>query len=72
MSASGERRLRCDLSPLPDKPGVKVISHLPLSSPWRAFLIGAEPGRLIESDLVLNLNDPRAIKDISWLKAGKT
>lgn len=64
--------LRCDLSPLPDKPGVKVISRLPLASPWRAFLIGPQPGRLIESDLLLNLNDPCAIGDASWLKAGKT
>jgi alpha-glucosidase len=69
---NGQKRMRCDLSPLPDKPGVKVISRLPLPSPWRAFLIGAEPGRLIESDLLLNLNDPNVTGNDSWLKAGKT
>jgi len=68
----GQKCLRCDLSPLPDGSGVKVISRLPLASPWRVFLIGAKPGRLIESDLLLNLNDPCAIGDTSWLKAGKT
>ena len=69
---TGQKWLRCDLSPLPDHSGVAVRSLLPLSSPWRAFLIGAQPGRLIESDLILNLNDPCAIGSTSWLKAGKT
>ena len=68
---AGRRFLRCDLSPLPDDPGVKVRARLPLNSPWRAVLIGDAPGRLIESDLILNLNAPDAIGDPSWLKAGK-
>jgi len=72
VAVDGGRSLRCDLSPLPDRPGVKVISRLPLTSPWRVFQIGAEPGRLIESDLLLNLNDPSVIHDASWPKAGKT
>lgn len=64
--------LRCDLSPLPDDFGVMVRSNLPLSSPWRAFIIGRSPGQLIESNLILNLNRPNAIGKASWLKAGKT
>jgi len=66
------RRLRCDLSPLPGQKEVKVRSRLPLASPWRVLLIGTEAGRLIESNLVLTLNDPSAIGDASWLKTGKT
>jgi len=31
-----------------------------------------DAGRLIESDIVLNLNKPRAVKDVSWIKPGKT
>jgi len=69
---NGQRYLYCDLSPLPGEPGITVRSRLPLSSPWRVFLIGTAPGKLIESDLLLNLNDPCAIADTSWLKAGKT
>lgn len=69
--AGTERWLQCDLSPLPGQEEIKVRSQLPLSSPWRAFLIGTAPGKLIESNLILNLNDPNAIGDISWLKAGK-
>ncbi len=66
------RRLRCDLSPLPGQTEVKVRSRLPLASPWRVLLIGTEAGRLIESNLLLSLNDPPSIEDTSWLKAGKT
>jgi alpha-glucosidase len=66
-----KRWLQCDLPALPGQEEVKVRSKLPLSSPWRVFLIGTAPGRLIESDLILNLNDPNAIGDTSWLKAGK-
>src|SRR6185295_3513344 len=73
LKAEGEkRRLRCDLSPLPNGNGVKVRARLPLSSPWRVFLIGSSPGKLIESNLILNLNEPSAIGDKSWLKPGKT
>ena len=40
-------------------------------SPWRVFMVAQTPGRLIESDLVTNLNPPSAIADISWIKPGK-
>lgn len=66
-----QRRLRCDLSPRPGQNEIKVQSRLPLSSPWRVILIGRQPGRLIESNLILNLNEP-ATNDFSWLKWGKT
>jgi len=65
------RCLRCDLSPLPGQKEVKVRSRLPLASPWRVILIGTHPGRLIESNLILNLNEASAA-DFSWLKFGKT
>jgi len=67
-----QRQLRCDLSPLPGGKGVKVRARLPLASPWRVFLIGDSPGRLIESSLIVNLNEPSTIADTSWLKPGKT
>lgn len=51
---------------------VRVRAPLPLRSPWRVLMVGDAPGKLIESTLILNLNDPNAIKDSSWIKAGKT
>jgi alpha-glucosidase len=35
-------------------------------------MIGDEPGRLIESNIILNLNPPSKIVDTSWIKAGKS
>ncbi|MBO0798707.1 MAG: glycoside hydrolase family 97 catalytic domain-containing protein, partial [Blastocatellia bacterium] len=60
------------LSPLPKKPGVAVKASLPHNSPWRVIMIAGDVGRLIESDLVLNLNEPVAIPDTSWIRTGKT
>ena len=60
------------LSPLPKGDGVCVSASVPHSSPWRVLMIGDEPGRLIESTIILNLNEPNAIADSSWIKPGKT
>ena len=61
--------LAARLSPRPDGGGL-VKSTFPRSSPWRALIIGREPGRLIESDLVLNLATPCVLADTSWVKPG--
>ncbi len=72
LARSGDRSLAARLSPLPKEPKVAVRAALPHASPWRAVLVGDRVGRLVESDLVLNLSDPCALKDISWIKPGKT
>ena len=40
-------------------------------SPWRVIMLGDELGKLIESNLIGNLNPPAAF-DTSWIKPGKT
>ena len=72
LSAVGNRpnALVTTLSPRLDGPGVLVKSRTPRYSPWRVVLIGEKPGDLIESNLVLNLNEPCALKDASWIKPG--
>jgi len=64
--------LHADLSPRVDKPGIAVEATTPFTSPWRVLMIGDEPGRLIESNIVLNLNPPSKIADTSWIRAGKS
>lgn len=59
------------LSPLPGQTKIKVKSSTPHSSPWRVLMIADSPGKLIESNLILNLSDPCAIPDPSWIKPGK-
>jgi alpha-glucosidase len=50
----------------------EVRLALPAASPWRYVMIGASPAQLLEHNyFVLNLNDPPAIGDISWIKPGK-
>ncbi|GAA3602759.1 glycoside hydrolase family 97 catalytic domain-containing protein [Flavivirga amylovorans] len=39
---------------------------------WRVFMIGDKIGDLVESNLLVNLNEPCKIEDPSWIKPGKT
>ncbi len=69
---TGGGLLTTRLSPLPKEPKVAVRAPLPHASPWRVVMVSDRLGQLIESDLVLNLSDPCAIKDTSWIHPGKT
>ena len=60
------------LSPLPGQTTIKVKAILPHHTPWRVMMISDRVGALIESNLLTNLNEPSSIKDISWIKPGKT
>jgi alpha-glucosidase len=70
--AQDARTLQARLSPRIDEPGLAVSTATPMSSPWRILMISSEPGRLVESNMVVNLNPPSAIADTSWIKPGKT
>lgn len=49
-----------------------VVGKTPLTTPWRVVMLADSPGQLLErNDLILNLNDPCAIDDVSWIKPGK-
>jgi len=49
----------------------KVERKTPFSTPWRTIQIAEEPGKLIESRLLLNLNEPNKLGDVSWVKPTK-
>jgi alpha-glucosidase len=64
------RTLRAELVPWPD--GVtRVVGRTPLVTPWRTIQIASRPGALLESNLILNLNEPCAIDDTSWIRPMK-
>jgi alpha-glucosidase len=71
VEPAGGTSMRASLVALPD--GVKVRGSAPHESPWRALVIGDEPGDLIESTMILNLNDPCAIcrRHTGWIRPGK-
>lgn len=59
------------LSPWPGQEEIKVKGETPHVSPWRVVMIGDRQGALIESNLIVNLNEPSRIEDPSWIKPGK-
>ncbi|MDE6381439.1 MAG: glycoside hydrolase family 97 protein, partial [Muribaculaceae bacterium] len=62
-------RLRTYLTPL--STGEKVVTATPMQSPWRTLIMAENPGGLMLSRLMLNLNEPCAIEDPSWCKPGR-
>ena len=46
--------------------GGKAKLTVPFNTPWRTIQIAERAGDLIESKLILNLNDPNAIGDVSY------
>jgi alpha-glucosidase len=58
--------------PKADASKVSVIAQTPVRSGWRVLMIADQPGRLVESNMVVNLNPPSAIGDTSWIQPGKT
>ncbi len=59
----------CALAPWAD--GTKAKLKTPFKTPWRSIQIAEEPGDLIESYLILNLNEPCIYDDVSWIKPMK-
>jgi alpha-glucosidase len=63
--------VKAKLAPRREGDGL-VKGGAPHDSPWRVLMIGRQPGRLIESDLVLNLAAPCQLPDPSWVQPGKS
>lgn len=71
MSLEQEREGVLEASLAPRSDGKKVVSSLPMKTPWRTIQIGDEAVDLINSDLILNLNEPNALGDVSYFEPGK-
>jgi len=64
-----DQRLRVQLAPSAE--GWKVRRALPFHTPWRSIQIADTAGGLVESSLILNLNEPNALGDVGWVEPGK-
>ncbi len=64
--------LTTKLVPIPGEEiaGVKARFDDEVYTPWSVVMIGDTPGKLIESEIVQNLNAPCAIADPAWIKPG--
>ena len=49
----------------------KVVRSVPFETPWRTIQISEKAGDLIESKLIVNLNEPNKLGDVSWFKPTK-
>ncbi len=56
---------------VPDAVGNKAYLQTPAQSPWRTIIISDKAPDILASRLILNLNEPSAIADPSWIKPQK-
>lgn len=54
-----------------DRLGYKVKRSLPFKTPWRTIQITDRAAALIESNMIVNLNEPNQLGDVSWFKPMK-
>lgn len=59
------------LSPRLDNSGLVLSTTLPHHSAWRVLLVADTPGKLMESNIITDLNSPNRIQDTSWIEPGK-
>jgi len=58
-----------DLTPWSD--GIAVKKQGTFETPWRTIQIADSAVGLVNSDIILNLNEPNKLGDVSWVKPGK-
>ena len=60
---------KADITPWSD--GARVKTRAPFKTPWRTVQIARDAKALLNSDLILNLNEPNKLGDVSWVEPGK-
>ena len=65
----GSTTLKADLTPW--STGIKVYAQTPFVSPWRTLIIADDLNELVNSRIMLNLNEPSKIDDTSWIHPSK-
>lgn len=68
-AGNGAVTLLAALTPWQD--GAKVKAGAGMRSPWRTVIVGRTAGDLVTSRLMLNLNEPCAWDDTSWIEPGR-
>lgn len=55
----------------PDALGNKAYLQTDAKTPWRTIIVSDKATDILASKMILNLNDPCAYKDVSWIKPVK-
>lgn len=69
LSAKRPGKLKADLTPWSD--GTLVKTEPNFKTPWRTIQVSQNAVGLLNSDLILNLNEPNKLGDVSWVEPGK-
>jgi hypothetical protein len=56
---------------VPDAVGNKAYLQAPATTPWRTIVVSDKAGDVLLSRMILNLNEPSKVKDVSWIKPQK-
>ena len=56
---------------VPDALGNKAYLHAPFYTPWRTIIVSDKAIDILASRMILNLNEPSAIRNTSWIKPMK-
>ncbi len=56
---------------VPDAVGNKAYLQAPAVTPWRTIIVSDKATEILASKLILNLNEPSKLKDVSWIKPQK-
>jgi hypothetical protein len=63
--------MRTTLAPRFDDAALAMQGVSPAETPWRVLMVATEPRKLLDSNIVKNLNPKSAIADTSWIKPAK-
>ena len=55
----------------PDATGLKGAMQTPCETPWRTVMVSDDARDMLSSNLILNLNEPCALEDVSWIHPTK-
>lgn len=69
LKTTGDKTFVTALRPWSD--GVAVHAELPFETPWRTLQITDTATGLLNSRLILDLNEPNQLGDVSWVEPGK-
>ncbi len=54
-----------------DAVGNKAYLQTPFNTPWRTIVVSDKAADILSSKIILNLNEPTKIEDVSWIKPMK-
>lgn len=55
----------------PDIIGNKAYLQSPFNTPWRTIIVSDKAEEILQSNLIINLNEPSKIEDVTWIKPQK-